>query len=566
LKFFISVLSTFTQGIRTKRNLRQLFIFFLILIFLVSIYSISFHYLMALEGKDFSWLTGFYWTLTVMSTLGFGDITFTTDLGRLFSIVVLLSGVIFLLTLLPFTVIQLFYAPWIEAQAKLRAPKELPEKTNNHVIITGYDPVTIALIEKLKTWRQEYVLIVEDVRQALDLSDAGIRVAVGNIDDPETYRKMRIDQAALVVATSRDEVNVNIALTVRELNENIPILTTADSVNSVDILQLAGSTRTLQIYEILGRSLATWTLGGDCRSNIITRIDELVIAEFPALETPLVGKTLAESRVREDFGLSVVGIWERGQFSIPTAKKMINRTSVLVLAGSRESLVAFDDIYSFYHICHVSTDPVLIVGGGRVGKAVAGHFKERQMSYLIIEKNPLHIEEENYVVGDAADILTLQKAWIENAPASVITTHDDATNIYLTKYLRGLRPDMQIISRANLDRNVSTLHRAGADFVMSYASLGANAIGNFLKNEGTLLLVEGMDVFRVKAPRSLAGKTLAQSKIREMTECTVVAIKLDDIMVTSPDPQTPIQEHAELILIGNNEGGKRFFQWVQKDL
>jgi K+/H+ antiporter YhaU regulatory subunit KhtT len=125
---------------------------------------------------------------------------------------------------------------------------------------------------------------------------------------------------------------------------------------------------------------------------------------------------------------------------------------------------------------------------------------------------------------------------------------------------------MQIISRANVDRNVSTLHRAGADFVMSYASLGANAIGNFLKNEGTLMLAEGMDVFRLKAPKSLVGKTLAQSKIREMTDCTVVGIKQDGVMATSPDPQAPIQDNAELVLIGNIEGGKRFFRWIQKDL
>jgi len=61
---------------------------------------------MELEGEYYTWVTGFYWTLTVMSTLGFGDITFTSDLGRIFSIIVLLSGVIFLLVLLPFTFIQ----------------------------------------------------------------------------------------------------------------------------------------------------------------------------------------------------------------------------------------------------------------------------------------------------------------------------------------------------------------------------------------------------------------------------------------------------------------------------
>ena len=55
-----------------------------------------------------------------MTTLGFGDITFTSDIGRLFSIVVLLSGVVFLLVMLPFLFIRLFYAPWLEARVRLR--------------------------------------------------------------------------------------------------------------------------------------------------------------------------------------------------------------------------------------------------------------------------------------------------------------------------------------------------------------------------------------------------------------------------------------------------------------
>ncbi len=555
----------FSQRESSKRNLRLLLKFFLILTIMVTIYSIVFRFLMAFEGRDYSWITGFYWTLTVMTTLGFGDITFHTDLGRLFSMMVLLTGVVFLLTLLPFTFIKFFYAPWIEAESKNRAPKELPGETRDHVILTAFDPVTAALIEKFKSHRYEYVLVVDDLRRALDLYDVGIRVAVGDIDDLETYRKMRVDRASLVVATNRDEINTNIAFTVRELNERVPIITTADSPHSEDILQMAGSTRVLQLHDMLGRSLATWTVGGDCRSTVISQFDELILAEFPAFGTPLVGKTLAESRVREEFGVSVVGIWERGQFSIPNAGSPIDRNSVLMLAGSKENLAAFDDIYSFYHIWRLTTNPVLIIGGGRVGQTVADRFKEREMAYLIIEKNPRRAqEEENYVVGDAADIRTLQKAWIEKAPAAVLTTHDDATNIYLTKYLRSLRPDMQILSRANLERNVSTLHRAGADFVMSYSSLGANAIFNFLKKEDTLMLAEGLNVFRLKAPQSLVGKKLAQSKIREMTGCSVVAIKMDGVMSVNPDPQAPIQENAELVLIGSFEGEKKFLQWTKQ--
>jgi len=564
MKFNPAVISYFFQRESTKRNIRQLLKFIFVLMVMVTAFSVIFHFLMAFEGKDHSWITGFYWTLTVMSTLGFGDITFHSDLGRLFSIVVLLSGMIFLLTLLPFTFIKFFYAPWIEAESRKRTPRELPPETRDHVIITSYDPVTMALIEKLVDHRINYVVIVVDFKRALELYDSGVRVAVGEVDDPETYRRLRVDAAALVVATDRDEINANITFTVREISEQVPIITTADSPYSENILQMAGSTKVLQIYDMLGRSLAAWTVGGDCRANIIRRFDELSIAEFPAMWTPLVGKTLAESNLREHLEVSVVGLWERGKFTIPNADSMIRSTSVLVLAGSEKNIAAFDEIYASYHVCKLTANPVLIVGSGRVGDTIAERFKERETSYLVIEKNPKRLQDEkHFVIGDAADIRTLQKAWIEKAPAVLITTHDDATNIYLTKYLRSLRPDVQILCRANLERNVSTLHRAGADFVMSYASLGANAIFNFLKNEDTSMLAEGLNIFHMKAPEYLVGKNLAQSGIRKVTDCSVVAMKDAGILSINPDPQMPIKRNAELILIGTDEGERKLLKALE---
>jgi len=47
------------------------------------------------------------------------------------------------------------------------------------------------------------------------------------------------------------------------------------------------------------------------------------------------------------------------------------------------------------------------------------------------------------------------QAGIKAAPSIIITTHDDPTNIYLTIYCRRLSPEVQIISRANLGRNIS---------------------------------------------------------------------------------------------------------------
>jgi voltage-gated potassium channel len=79
------------------------------------------------EGVEHSWVTGFYWVLTVMSTLGFGDITFQSDVGRLFSIVVLVTGIVMLLIVLPFAFIRFFYAPWLEAQIRIPGPSDRVE-------------------------------------------------------------------------------------------------------------------------------------------------------------------------------------------------------------------------------------------------------------------------------------------------------------------------------------------------------------------------------------------------------------------------------------------------------
>ena len=147
MKFIPAQVIYFIRSRTTKRNLRLLFKFLLALAAIVIIYSILFHFIMVLEDREFSWITGFYWTLTVMSTLGFGDIIFASDLGKVFTLVVLMSGIVFLLVMLPFTFIQFFYAPWLEAQSRARTPRELPEDTSGHVILTNFDPITINLVD-----------------------------------------------------------------------------------------------------------------------------------------------------------------------------------------------------------------------------------------------------------------------------------------------------------------------------------------------------------------------------------------------------------------------------------
>ena len=151
-------------------------------------------------------------------------------------------------------------------------------------------------------------------------------------------------------------------------------------------------------------------------------------------------------------------------------------------------------------------------------------------------------------------------AGIHEAPAVLVTTHDDDVNIYLTIYCRRLRPNVQIISRARVDRNIASLHRAGADFVLSYASMGSNAVISLLSRSNILMVAEGLDVFEVEAPAGLVGRSLASAQIRNETGCTVVALRQGEATTVNPDPNAPLPAGAELILIGSVEAEERFLK------
>ncbi|MDL2285899.1 NAD-binding protein [Desulfococcaceae bacterium OttesenSCG-928-F15] len=543
---------------KSRQNIRFLSRFVLLLVGFVTLYSILFHIFMIMEGQHHSWATGVYWTLTVMSTLGFGDITFHSDIGRLFSILVLSSGIVFLLVMLPFTFIQFFYAPWLEAQTRSRARRILSPQEKNHVIIVGHDSVAISFVARLRQYGRNYILLVPEVQQALDLRDQGYQVTAGDLDDPETYKRLQVRQAAMLLVLADDMKNTNIAFTIREISETIPIVVNAEKEESVEILKLAGASHVFQFRRMLGGFLARRMVGPGLQSSIIGQFGKLLILEAPAMRTPFVGKNIMNSGLRQATGMNVVGLWERGVFTIPHPTRLIQSETVLVLVGSMEQVMAYENFVGKQDLFH---DPVLILGGGQVGQAAADILKARGISYKIVEKNPNVCKgKANVITGNAADLDVLMEAGVKKAPSVFITTHSDDMNIYLTLYCRKLRPDIQIISRATMDRNISILHSAGADIVMSYAALAGNTLLNLLNPGKVLMLTEGLNIFRIQSNKRLWGKNLMESHIREDTGCSVIATAIKDHMEINPDPGTPIEEGTDLILIGTAEAEAKFMQ------
>ncbi|OVE75519.1 potassium transporter TrkA [bacterium F11] len=558
MKFFSSELSFFLKQPSGRRNLKLVLRFFIILVILIAVYTILFHILMAREGQSYSWFTGVYWTLTVMSTLGFGDVIFHTDLGRLFSSVVLLSGMIWLLVMMPFVFMEFFYQPWMKAQLASRTPRKISADIRDHVILTQGNAITFSLIELLDEYKYQYVLLESDPIRAAELQDSGINVVVGDMHDPKTYKRIQIDTADMLVATSEDKINTNTVFTVHELNEKMPIISTAKNRLSVEIMKLAGASHVLELGNMMGNSLARRTLSGGARAHVIGRFNKLLIAEALCMRTPLVGKKIVETNLRASVGIQIIGVWEKNVFKFPEPNTRITNNTVLVIVGSIEQIRGYNELFVIYNF---NEDPVVIIGGGRVGRAAVKNFDQRKVAYRVVEKLPGRIQErENYILGDAANLEVLKKAGIDDAPAVIITPHDDDMNIYLSIFIRRLKPDIQIISRATKEKNVSSLYRAGSDFVMSDSSMGSHAIFNLLKRSDFLMLTEGLSLVQMPLPKKLVMKSIVECAIREKTGCQLVALNHNGVMGVNPDPFRPLPENSEIVLIGSEENQNKFLQ------
>lgn len=556
MKALTSVITAFLENRSSRTNLRALARLLMVLFAMIAVYSVIFHVIMVAEGQDHTWLTGVYWTMTVMTTLGFGDITFHGDAGRFFSILVMISGVVFLLMILPFTFIEFFYAPWMKAQQAARAPRQLPEKTNGHVILTDFNAVTAALVPMLERHGHPYVILMPVASDALELFEQGYKVGVGDLDDPATYWKMRLRNAAVLVAMRSDVLNTNITFTARDLEEDVPIITFASSQQARDVQELAGASLVIRIEEMMGDALARRVIGNDGLAHQIGSAGGLVIAEAAVVSAELIGKTLAASGIRERTGLNVIGVWHNGKLKTLESDYAIRANDLFVLAGTEEQIAAYNSAYSREFSAPAK---ILIIGGGRVGRRASRALQEAGLVPTIIEKVPERVSDfPEAVVGDATAMETLRAAHAREAATVIITSHDDDLNISLVIFFRQLRANMQIIARCTQERNVRTLHRAGADLVLSSATMGANVIYNMIREDDHLLLAEGVVMFPHELPARLAGKTLKESNIRGETGCTVIAVESDEGHIVNPAAASVLPREGTLLLIGTLDAEERF--------
>ena len=163
--------------------------------------------------------------------------------------------------------------------------------------------------------------------------------------------------------------------------------------------------------------------------------------------------------------------------------------------GKKENLSELDGYMSIYIL---PDKPIIVIGAGGVGRSVAKVLDKKGTPYFLIDviECDQSLAKGTFIQGDAKERKILDKAGIKEAPTVVITTNDDGINGYLTLYCRNLNPEIRIVTRANLDKNQNAIHKAGADFVVSYTMIGATIVNNIFQRGHMTLLTEGLHIFR----------------------------------------------------------------------
>jgi Trk K+ transport system NAD-binding subunit len=560
MKFVISQLTYMLKQPLHRENLVRLSRLLLIMLVLLAVYTVLFHILMVYEGQEHSWLSGLYWTLVTMSTLGFGDITFHSDLGRAFTIVVLVTGIFMLLIVIPFAFIRFFYAPWMETQMKLRAPRRVPAGMTDHVVLCSHDAIAADLRERLRLAHVRHFILESDPSVAAQMHADGIPVIAGDPQDAATWRAVGVDRARAVVANLSDAANTNVVLTVRQLVPAVEIISLAEHEESIDLLELAGATHVLPVKLRLGEHLANRVNAGHAEVHALGHYKHLVIGEFPVHKTPLVGRSLRDLALRSRLGVTVVGIWERGRFAAASPDHVLTPTSVPVVVATPEQVMSLNELLVIYD---TNYDATLVIGGGKVGRAAMAALKARGLRVHLVEQDAAIAAQvgdaaDQVFIGPAADRDLLQRAGLDRAPAVLLTTNDDSINIYLSVYCRKLNPELRIISRITHEKNLEAVHRAGADFVLGYSWLGAEFVFSKLQGRSLMMFGGGVELFAVRVPDKLVGKTLEESKVRARAGVNVIAVQQDGEIHTAPSSQLPLPRHAELLLVGTHEQRQRF--------
>jgi voltage-gated potassium channel len=218
----------------------------------------------------------FYYTIVTASTVGYGDVTATSQGARLFSMsVVVLGTASFALAL------GSLLGPAIEARLATAlgtmTDKQL-ELLEDHVLVLGYGDLTEPIVDELESVA-EFVVVTPDTETAARLRNRDIHILTADPSDEEPLERAGIrDARAVVVATNNDANDALAILTAKALNADVRVVAAATDRENVEKLRRAGADTVISPAVIGGHLIVESALGDDNAESLA----EALLDEPPA--------------------------------------------------------------------------------------------------------------------------------------------------------------------------------------------------------------------------------------------------------------------------------------------
>jgi voltage-gated potassium channel len=306
----------------------------------------------ALEG----WppLDSLYVTVVTLTTIGYSDdLAPKTAGGKLFTMALALGGV--------FTLFYLaadFIRAVVSGEVRTLLGKQRMERTlaelKDHLIVCGYGRMGRLVCREFAAQGIKFVVIDRDEEALEDFAVPHGVALEGDATSDGVLRSAGVERArALVAVTPSDADNLYITMSARLLNDRLFIVARAESENAHGKLERAGANRVVSPYVIGGSRVAQAVL----RPTVVDFIDlatrtehfDLQIEEMRlAAHSALVGRTLRDSQVREQFGVMIVAIKKPSGHMVynPPGEAQLEAGDILIALGHRRQLDELERVAS----------------------------------------------------------------------------------------------------------------------------------------------------------------------------------------------------------------------------
>ncbi|EOW9528837.1 TrkA family potassium uptake protein [Bacillus cytotoxicus] len=318
---------------------RQLLIAIICMCFVVILGTIGF---MVIE--EISLFQAFWMTMITVLTVGYGDAIPVTQAGKIFALLIIPIGVGIVTYAIGVVAAMIIEGNLFHAVRRKKMNKQIAG-LKDHIIVCGCGRVGLQVVHELQEKKVPFVVIDKD-REVLE--NEKILYVHGDATEDQILMKAGIKRAAgLVGIVANDAENVFIVLTARGLNRNIKIVARAEKPETEEKLRRAGADKVINPSSMAGIHIAK----GIANPLAVHYIDTVLygteqsfaIEEFQiGKDAILIGKTLLESNVRNQFDVTILAILRNGDMiHNPTGQEKLQERDMIIVFGPVEKLEQF---------------------------------------------------------------------------------------------------------------------------------------------------------------------------------------------------------------------------------